>query len=191
MLVVRHHRFPHPAVVPVAAYAAAHQGVARACCYLQFGPGRRRALPPPKVAERRTAGRAARPWRGLRYRLAGGALAAAVLQAMVLAGGALHASAGEPTTADAVAVVQRYVTDEAAAVDPLIAVGPAGQAFKQSHVLGVPVGAYRYFYRLRFGANADPQSRGVAGAYQHIAVLYQGTPFELEVYRLDPPIAPD
>ena len=92
---------------------------------------------------------------------------------------------------DAVAVVQRYVTDEATPVDPLIAVGSARQQFKQSHVLGIPVGAYRYFYRLRFGANADPLSRGVEGTYQHIVTLYEGTQFELEVYRLDMPMAPD
>ena len=44
---------------------------------------------------------------------------------------------------------------------------------------------------LRYGANADPQSRGVADAYQAVAVLYPGTPFELEVYRLEAPIRPD
>ena len=49
---------------------------------------------------------------------------------------------------------------------------------------GVEVAGQRYYYRVMSGASFDPLSAGQAGRYETVAVLDQGTPWEVQIYQI-------
>ena len=79
--------------------------------------------------------------------------------------------------------VARYANQWDARLDPLVTL-PNGVELKSSHVNGVLVQGQRYYYRLRYGLNYDPVSRGGAVDYTVVAVLDPDTQWEMEIYRL-------
>lgn len=132
------------------------------------------------------------PYHGLTQRLRGpavlGALAGlAVATAGLLVNGAVVPGFGAPAPSQAqvVASVSGYINQWQPAVDPLIELAGVGQV-KTSNVEGVQVGGERYYYRMAGSASFDPVSRGHAERYRTIAVLDQGTDWEVEIYQLQP-----
>lgn len=67
--------------------------------------------------------------------------------------------------------------------DPLVEL-PNGMQAKSSNVYGVEFLGNRYFYRPRHHASYDPVSMGKAPKPIVVAVLYQGTEWETEVYMV-------
>ena len=94
----------------------------------------------------------------------------------------------EPETSinetDVIATVVKYANEWDPAQDPLVTL-ENGVQMKSSHVDGIVIGNERYYYRLHYGFNYDPVSRGAAENYTVIAVLDSGTQWEMEIYRLD------
>ncbi|MSQ09934.1 MAG: hypothetical protein EXR52_02885 [Dehalococcoidia bacterium] len=132
------------------------------------------------------------PVQGLTQRLHGaaalGALAGlAFATAGLLLNSAILPGLGSvaPSQAQVVASVSGYINQWQPSVDPLINLEGVGQV-KTSNVEGVQVGSERYYYRMASSASFDPVSRGRAERYKTIAVLDEGTDWEVEIYQVQP-----
>lgn len=86
--------------------------------------------------------------------------------------------------ANVVAIVIKYANEWDPERDPLVTL-ENGVQMKSSHIDGIAIGNERYYYRLRYGFNYDPVSRGDAEKYAVVAVLDPDTQWEMEIYRLD------
>lgn len=83
----------------------------------------------------------------------------------------------------AISTVVKYANQWDPKLDPLVTLSN-GVEMKSSHVNGILIQGHRYYYRLRYGLNYDPVSRGDAVDYAVVAVLDRDTEWEVEIYRL-------
>ena len=128
---------------------------------------------------------------GLAHRLHGPALLGAIAGLVFAMAGLVVNAAFVPTLgplapsqAQVIASVSGYINQWQPAVDPLITLEGVGQV-KSSNVEGVLFGGQRYYYRMVGSASFDPVTRGKADRYKSIAVLDQGTDWEVEIYQIE------
>lgn len=88
-----------------------------------------------------------------------------------------------PSTHQITATVTKYLNEWQPLVDPLVTLEGHVQV-KSSNVYGIEIEGERYYYRFRNSFSYDPVSRGQAKDHSTVAVLDQGTQWEVEVYRL-------
>jgi hypothetical protein len=68
--------------------------------------------------------------------------------------------------------------------DPLVTFADGVQA-KRSNVEGVVVNRERYFYQLTRESSFDPLRLGLVTAYTTVAVVDEGTQWEVLIYTVD------
>ena len=94
-----------------------------------------------------------------------------------------NAATNLPSRAEIVSSVTSYINEWTPERDPLVTVPGVGEV-KASNLHGVEVAGQRYYYRVLGGASFDPLSAGQAGRYETVAVLDQGTPWEVQIYQI-------
>lgn len=94
-----------------------------------------------------------------------------------------NAAATAPSKAEIVSSLTSYINEWTPERDPLVTVPGVGEV-KASNLQGVEVAGQRYYYRVLGGASFDPLSAGQAGRYETVAVLDQGTPWEVQIYQI-------
>lgn len=93
-------------------------------------------------------------------------------------------AAAEPSEARVASVVRQHAAQWQPLADPLVTVAEGVQV-KSSNVYGIEVDRVRYYYHFTNTFSYDPIARGEAGNYSLVTVIEPGSPFEVEVYRLD------
>lgn len=106
-----------------------------------------------------------------------------VVAALVNSGIALMSGSAAPAYAPVTAQVMTYVNEWNPQRDPLVTL-PGGVQAKSTNVYGVEVGDVRYYYQMTQSSSFDPLRSGKVSAYEVIAVVDAGTPWEVLVYRL-------